>query len=53
MIRVLFKSMKTWWISELDVSEEEYDKVVCAALDEFDDQQSSIEWIIYTARNPL
>jgi hypothetical protein len=53
VIRVLFKSMKTWWISELDVSEEEYDKVVCAALDEFDDQQSSIEWIIYTARNPL
>ncbi|KAI9276411.1 S-adenosyl-L-methionine-dependent methyltransferase [Sporodiniella umbellata] len=52
VIKALFYSMRTWWVSELDVSAQEYDKVVSAALQEFDEQRSSIEWIIYTARNP-
>lgn len=45
--------MKKWWVSELDVSAEEYDKVITAALKEFDEQRSSIEWVIYTARKPF
>lgn len=44
--------MKPWWISELGVSEQEYDKVVIAAMDEFDEQCCSIDWVIYTARKP-
>lgn len=53
VIKALFHSMKKWWVSELDVSAEEYDKVITAALKEFDEQRSSIEWVIYTARKPF
>jgi hypothetical protein len=45
--------MKPWWVSELAVTEEEYDKVVTAAMDEFDGQCCSIDWVIYTARKPF
>jgi hypothetical protein len=45
--------MKPWWVSELSVTAEEYDKVTTAAMDEFDEQCSSIDWVIYTARKPL
>lgn len=45
--------MRPWWISELAVSEEEYDKVVVAAMDELDEQQCSMDWVIYTARKPI
>lgn len=45
--------MKPWWLSELAVSEKEYDKVVSAAMDEFNDQCCSMDWVIYTARKPL
>lgn len=44
--------MKKWWINELAISEKEYDKVVIAAMDEFDEQCCSIDWVIYTARKP-
>jgi hypothetical protein len=50
VIKSLFKSMKPWWIYELGVSEQEYDKVVTAAMDEFDEQCCSVDWVIYTAR---
>lgn len=53
VIKALFKSMKPWWLSELAVSEKEYDKVVSAAMDEFNDQCCSMDWVIYTARKPL
>lgn len=53
VIKALFKSMRPWWISELGVTEQEYDKVVVAAMDEFDEQQSYIDWVIYTAKKPL
>ncbi|KAK4518436.1 uncharacterized protein ATC70_008654 [Mucor velutinosus] len=52
VIKALFKSMRPWWISELGVTEQEYDKVVIAAMDEFEDQQCYIDWVIYTARKP-
>ncbi|KAI7899510.1 S-adenosyl-L-methionine-dependent methyltransferase [Cokeromyces recurvatus] len=52
VIKALFKSMKPWWISELAISEEEYDKVIHAAMDEFDKQRCSIDWVIYTAQKP-
>lgn len=53
VIRALFKSMKSWWISELGVSEQEYDKVIYAAMDEFNEQCCYIDWFIYTARKPI
>ncbi|CAO3671393.1 hypothetical protein G6F70_005911 [Rhizopus microsporus] len=53
VIKALFKSMKAWWVSELNVLENEYDKVTYAALNEFDEQKCSIEWVIYTARKPI
>ncbi|KAI8081991.1 S-adenosyl-L-methionine-dependent methyltransferase [Gilbertella persicaria] len=53
LIKGLFKSMKSWWIHELAVSEQEYDKVFEAAMEEFSEQRCSIDWIIYTARKPL
>ncbi|CEP18251.1 hypothetical protein [Parasitella parasitica] len=53
VIKTLFKSMKPWWITELGVTEQEYDKVVIAAMDEFDEQQCYIDWMIYTAKKPL
>lgn len=53
VIRALFKSMKSWWITELGVSEQEYDKVMLAAMDEFNDQCCYIDWFIYTARKPM
>ncbi|KAI7894846.1 S-adenosyl-L-methionine-dependent methyltransferase [Mucor mucedo] len=52
VVNALFKSMKTWWITELRITEKEYDKVVRAALDEIDEQSCSIDWIIYTAQKP-
>lgn len=45
--------MKTWWTIELAISELEYDKVVAEAMDEFDEQCCSIDWVIYTARKPF
>lgn len=45
--------MRPWWISELGVTEQEYDKVVIAAMGEFDEQQCYIDWVIYTARKPV
>lgn len=53
VIKALFKSMRPWWISELGVTEQEYDKVVIAAMGEFDEQQCYIDWVIYTARKPV
>lgn len=52
VIKALFKSMKIWWINELAITEKEYDEVVRAAMDEFDEQCCSIDWIIYTAKKP-
>jgi hypothetical protein len=53
VIRALFKSMRPWWVTELAVTEEEYDKVMTAAMDELDEQRCSMDWVIYTARKPL
>ncbi|KAI8072096.1 S-adenosyl-L-methionine-dependent methyltransferase [Thamnidium elegans] len=53
VIKALFKSMKSWWISELAISAQEYDKVVTDAMDEFDEQCCSLDWVIYTARKPF
>ncbi|KAG1462501.1 hypothetical protein G6F46_004253 [Rhizopus delemar] len=53
LLRSFFKSIKSWWVTELRVSEQEFDKVVNAALEEFDEQQSYTEWVIYTARKPI
>ncbi|GAA5797546.1 hypothetical protein HPULCUR_002934 [Helicostylum pulchrum] len=53
VVKALFKSMKSWWMSELAISEGEYDKVVTDAMDEFDEQCCSLDWVIYTARKPF
>ncbi|KAI9480860.1 MAG: S-adenosyl-L-methionine-dependent methyltransferase [Benjaminiella poitrasii] len=53
VVKALFKSMKAWWTSELAVTEHEYDKVINAAMDEFDEQRCYIDWVIYTAQKPL
>ncbi|KAI9317658.1 S-adenosyl-L-methionine-dependent methyltransferase [Dichotomocladium elegans] len=52
-MKTLFKSMQRWWLSELDVSEDEYVKVCNAAIDEFDEYHSIARWKIVTARKPL
>ncbi|GAA5807435.1 hypothetical protein MFLAVUS_000796 [Mucor flavus] len=53
VVKAMFKSMKSWWMSELAISEGEYDKVVTDAMDEFDEQCCSLDWVIYTARKPF
>ncbi|KAI8977525.1 S-adenosyl-L-methionine-dependent methyltransferase, partial [Mycotypha africana] len=53
VIRALFKSMRPWWILELGVSEEEYDRIINAAMIEFEEQCCYIDWIIYTANKPI
>ena len=42
--------MKQWWLSELQVSEDEYDRVCLAALDEFEDYCCIAKWKIITAK---
>lgn len=49
-MKSLFKSMKRWWLSELQVSEVEYDRVCLAALDEFEDYRCIAKWKIITAK---
>lgn len=49
-MKSLFKSMKRWWLSELQVSEDEYDRVCMAALDEFEDYCCIAKWKIITAK---
>ncbi|KAI8976982.1 S-adenosyl-L-methionine-dependent methyltransferase [Pilobolus umbonatus] len=50
VIRALFKSMKVWWISELSVTEQDFEKIFAAAMDEFEERECSVNWIIYTAK---
>ncbi|KAI7866322.1 S-adenosyl-L-methionine-dependent methyltransferase [Spinellus fusiger] len=49
----LFKSMKKWWLSEIRISSEEYERVCHEALEEFDEHESSSHWKIFTCRKPL
>lgn len=51
-MKALFKSMKRWWLSELDVSHEEYDRVCNAALEEFEEYHGIARWKIITATKP-
>ncbi|KAI8381376.1 S-adenosyl-L-methionine-dependent methyltransferase [Radiomyces spectabilis] len=52
-IKALFRSMRRWWLIEIGVSEQEYDRVCTAALDEFEEQRSSVRWRIFTAKKPV
>ncbi|KAL0074992.1 S-adenosyl-L-methionine-dependent methyltransferase [Phycomyces blakesleeanus] len=52
-IKALFKSMRKWWLSEIRVTSEEYERVCLGALDEFEEHENVAEWRIFTARKPL
>lgn len=51
--KTLFKSMKKWWLEEIHVSSEDYDRVCQEALKEFDEYRSFVRWRVFTARKPL
>ncbi|CAO3657921.1 unnamed protein product [Umbelopsis ramanniana] len=51
--KILFKSMKKWWLEEIHVSSEDYDRVCQEALNEFDEYHSFSRWRVFTARKPL
>lgn len=51
-MKALFKSMKRWWLSELGVTEAEYDRVCQEALHEFEECHSVARWKILTAQKP-
>ena len=48
-MKALFQSMKRWWLSELHVSEQEYDSVCLSALEEFEEYHCVAKWKILTA----
>ncbi|KAI7849692.1 S-adenosyl-L-methionine-dependent methyltransferase [Circinella umbellata] len=48
-MKALFQSMKQWWLSELHVSEQEYDSVCLSALEEFEEYHCIAKWKILTA----
>ena len=48
-MKALFQSMKRWWLSELHVSEQEYDHVCAQALEEFEEFHGMAKWKILTA----
>ncbi|KAI9244286.1 S-adenosyl-L-methionine-dependent methyltransferase [Phascolomyces articulosus] len=48
-MKALFQSMKRWWLSELHVSEQEYDRVCLSALEEFEEYHCIAKWKILTA----
>lgn len=52
-MKALFKSMKRWWLSELEVSQEQYDQVCASALEEFEEYHSIAHWKIMTAKKPV
>ncbi|KAI9024345.1 S-adenosyl-L-methionine-dependent methyltransferase [Phycomyces nitens] len=52
-MKALFKSMRKWWLSEIKVTPEEYERVCQGALDEFENHENAAEWRIFTARKPL
>lgn len=51
--KTLFKSMKRWWLDEIHITSEDYDRVCQEALSEFDDYHSFSRWRVFTARKPL
>lgn len=45
--------MKKWWLDEIHLTSEDYDRVSREALQEFEEYHSFTRWRIFTARKPL
>ncbi|RCH82771.1 hypothetical protein CU098_005584, partial [Rhizopus stolonifer] len=53
VFKAFYDSKRSWWVSELKLPGPEYDRLTTAALNEIDNEQSYIDYVIFTARKPL
>ncbi|CAO3680035.1 unnamed protein product [Rhizopus stolonifer] len=53
VFKAFYDSKRSWWVSELKLPGPEYDRLTAAALNEIDNEQSYIDYLIFTARKPL
>ncbi|KAF7727375.1 hypothetical protein EC973_007618 [Apophysomyces ossiformis] len=52
-MRTIFKTMRRWWLSSINVTTQEYDRVCSATLEEFDEYKTCTSWKIFIAKKPL